>query len=78
MHTLFWNIPCNTRTECWRVDYSEIYEFGSTSFAYIYGDKNVRGKKLLARSVVGYFVEIESVKLRIDVFISQTRTIMYV
>ncbi len=72
------NIPLKRCNPSARINYSKIFEFGAPGFAYIYRDNNTPGKKLLPRSVFGYFVGMASDTVRIKVFIPQTAKIISV
>ncbi len=60
-----------------RINYTKLLEFGTSVFAYIYRDDNIKGNKLLPRSVFACFVRMASDFVLIKVFIPQTEFILH-
>ncbi len=72
------DIPFKRWNPSARINYSKIFEFDPPGFAYIYRDDNTPEKKLLPRSVFGYFVGMASDLVLIKVYIPQTAKIIFV
>ena len=72
------DIPIKRWDPCSRINYAKLLEFGAPGFAYIYREDTTKGKKLLTRSVFGYFVGMASDLVLIKVFIWHTTTILFV
>ena len=61
-----------------RVHYDKFLEFSASGLAYICRDENVRGNRLLPRSIFGHLVGMAIDTVVIKVFIPQTATIINV
>ncbi len=57
---------------------SILLQFGTSGFVYIYREDNIKDKKLLPRSVSGYFVGTSSDLVLIKVFIPLAKSILHV
>jgi len=72
------DIPILRWDSRYRVKYTNLLEFGTPGFAYIYRSHTATGKKLLPRSIYGHFVGMASDTTLIKVYIPQTKQIIHV